>query len=59
MVTGPSFTNDTSIIAPKVPVSTLMFSFLILSLNSSYSALASSGLAASIKFGLFPFLVSE
>ncbi len=58
IVTGPSLINETSIIAPNIPVFTLTFSFLIFSLSSSYNFFACSGLAALIKLGRLPLLVS-
>src|SRR5690242_13067189 len=61
-VTGPSFTNSTSIIAPNSPVST----FVPLpaprsrsnATNRSYSGVAISGAAASTKLGRRPFCTS-
>ncbi len=52
MVTGPSFTDETSMSAPNLPVSTLKPLFLHSSITSSYKGMAVSGLAASEKPGL-------
>lgn len=54
-VTGPSFTSDTCIIAPKTPVCTSIPFSRSFSLNASYSGSACSGLAAFIKLGRLPF----
>ena len=54
IVTGPSFNKLTFISAPNIPFSTFI-SFLVHSSQKySYSSSALSGLAASIKDGLFP-----
>lgn len=58
IVTGPSFTNDTFISAPKIPVSTVNPYCLNSSLKDSHNGFATSGLAASIKLGRLPFFVS-
>jgi hypothetical protein len=57
-VTGPSLTSSTSIRAPKTPAATWTPSCRSSSENASYSGSASSGGAASVKLGLFPFAVS-
>ena len=58
IVTGPSFNNWTFISAPKIPFCTSR-PFRAHSLQKySYNGIASSGLAASIKLGLFPSLQS-
>src|SRR5271157_228255 len=51
IVTGPSFTNSTDIIAWKMPVATFTPSPRNASQNSSYNFLASSGGAAEMKLG--------
>src|SRR5579862_9245742 len=58
MVTGPSLTSDTAIIAPNSPVSTLTPSFRTSERNSSYSRFASSGAAARMNDGRRPDSVS-
>src|SRR5213075_1994348 len=54
-VTGPSFTSSTSIIAPNSPVSVGTPRARIFATNSSYSGMACSGRAASMKLGRRPF----
>ena len=54
MVTGPSFTSETSILAPKTPVCTGTPSARNASPNRSHSGWASSGRAASVKLGPTP-----
>lgn len=57
-VTGPSFTNSTSIVAAKTPVATSTPSSRNASANRSTSGSATSGGAASVKLGRLPFRVS-
>ena len=58
IVTGPSFNNWTFISAPKIPFCTSR-PYRAHSLQKySYNGIASTGLAASIKLGLFPSLQS-
>lgn len=58
IVTGPSFIMVTCISAPNSPVWQFMPLAFIFSIAFSYSGTAISGLAASVKLGLFPFLAS-
>lgn len=57
IVTGPLFIRFTFISAPKIPVSTTIFS-LSFSLNFSQNFLAISGFSAPVKDGRFHFLQS-
>lgn len=56
IVTGPSFSRDTFISAPKIPVSTVPRLSRIFSFVYSQSNFAFSGHSASIKDGRFHFL---
>ena len=56
IVVGPSLISETFIIAPKIPVSVWTPAFSNALLKYSYNGFDISGLAASKKLGLLPFL---
>lgn len=56
MVTGPSFSSETFISAPKIPDSVFSPDLEIAVLKYSNKGTALSGFAALIKEGRFPFL---
>ncbi|CCZ23297.1 unknown [Coprobacillus sp. CAG:235] len=56
IVVGPSLIRETFIIAPKIPVSVWTPAFSNALLKYSYNGFDISGLAASKKLGLLPFL---
>ena len=56
IVVGPSLISETFIIAPKIPVSVWTPAFSNAWLKYSYNGFDISGLAASKKLGLLPFL---
>src|SRR5262249_53008302 len=58
MVTGPSFTESTSIMAPNSPVSVRRPRSRMSATNRSYNGIATSGLAASMKLGRRPLTAS-